>query len=194
MKTQLFSLLFVTVALIACKSESAQEKAIRDAQEEVVKSMNEAQQAVQGTQAGNGEVVAFQVLKDALPESLAGLKRTSHTGQKTSMMSFNISNATAEYEDGDRSIRATITDTGGMGIAMAGLAAWTNIEMDSESDAGYERTTIIDGRKAFEKYTKSNEATELSIIQDNRFIITLNGRNISMDDMHKAAKAIEVKV
>jgi hypothetical protein len=109
-------------------------------------------------------------------------------------MSIHISSAQADYVDGEKKIQVTITDTGGMGMALAGLAAWTGIDMDNQSDAGYERTTIIDGSKAFEKYTNATETAELSIIRDNRFIITLHGNKVSMDDMHKAAKSIDLEV
>lgn len=43
------------------------------------------------------EVVDFRKLKALLPESIAGIDRTSHTGEKVGAMGFKMSTAQAEY-------------------------------------------------------------------------------------------------
>lgn len=187
-------LILVAFLMPGCKSGSSKnEEAGEPEKNGNETSLNEMEKSMNEAGEGTGEVVDFRILKDALPETLVGLKRTSHTGQKTGFGNIQISTAQADYSEGEKQINVTITDTGGMGMAMAGLAAWANMEMDSESDTGFERTTTIDGKKAFEKFDKTSGYGEVTVIDDNRFIVAVNGQNVSMDDLRDAVKKIDIK-
>ena len=105
---------------------------------------------------------------------------------------IKVSNAEGEYEEGDKRIEMNIMDTGGLGAAMMSFAAWSTIEVDREDDNGYERTTVVDGHKAFEKYEKNSGRYELAMIVDDRFVITLNGKNVDMKDLKKGAKDVDL--
>lgn len=187
-------LILVALLMPGCKSGSSKNEDASESEKNGTEtSLNELEESMNEAGKGTGEVVDFRVLKDALPETLVGLKRTSHTGQKTGFANIQISTAQADYSEGEKQINVTITDTGGMGMAMAGLAAWANMEMDSETDTGFERTTTIDGKKAFEKFDKTSGYGEVTVIDDNRFIIAVNGQNVSMDDLRDAVKKIDIK-
>lgn len=183
----MFTLLMLTVMLFSCKSETTTNK---EKQDDAIQNLEKSLEALK---TGNGEVVDFRVLKEALPEKLVGMKRTSHTGQKAGMAGFSISTAEAQYEDGDKRISISISDTGGMGMALSAMAAWSQLEIDSETDDGYERTTMIDGKKAIEKYNRTTKHGEISMISADRFIVTIKGKNIEEEDMRKAINKIEVK-
>lgn len=138
------------------------------------------------------EVVDFRDLKKLMPDRVAGMKQTSSTGEKTGMLGFKFSTAQAEYEDGDQSLDMSITDVAGIGILTASMAAWTNMDMDRETESGYERTTRIDGHPAFEKWDGNRKHGELSIFVDDRYIITIEGRNIAEKDLRKALDGINL--
>lgn len=183
------AVLFFTSVLISCKNDSAAstvKEKDKDHLEELEKSINSLKD-------GNGEVVEIAVLKDALPEKLMGMKRTSHNGQRTGFAGIKISNAEARYEDGDQKMSITITDTGGLGMAFSSLAAWSELEVDNESDDGYERTTNIDGHKAFEKYNRKTKQGELSVISEDRFIYSIKTSNLSEQDMRGVVSKIKIK-
>lgn len=184
----------LAIAFSGCKSEKKSEEDLTAAGNNLEQGMKQLEESMKGMNENAGEVVDFRILKDALPEKLAGLPRTSHTGQKTSFASIQVSTAQADYSEGDKRLDVTITDTGGFGMAMAGLAAWSSVDIDSESDTGYERTIMINGHKAYEKFDKSSNYGEVSMIYDKRFIVALNGTNVSMDDMRDAAKKIQIKL
>lgn len=137
------------------------------------------------------EVANFRELKKLMPEEINGMERKSNTGQKTGAMGFNVSNAEAKYQDGDRRMEINIVDIGGMGAAVAGMAAWTMVEIDKETEDGYERTTTIDGNKAFEKYNSRTKRGEVSIILFNRFIVTIKGWNVDIKDMKAALDELD---
>lgn len=152
--------------------------------------VDDGKEKVNITLGGDKEVVDFRELKKLMPDKLVGLKRTELEGQKTGMMGFNISTAQASYEEDDKKIDVTINDAAGFEAALVSMAAWANIEMDKETDTGYERTTTIDGQKAFVKYDSEKERGEYSVIVDNRFIVTMKVRNINEKDFNNAFREI----
>lgn len=141
---------------------------------------------------GGKETVDFRDLKEMMPKRIAGMDRTEHSGEKAGAFGFNIATANAIYEDGDQRLEVSIVDVGGIGSAVASMASWSNLEVDRESKNGYERTITIDGHKAYEKYDSKREEGETNLLIDDRFIVSIKGRNVSERDMTKARKAIDI--
>lgn len=161
---------------------------MKEALSELEKSMQEA---------NNGErvdPVDFRDLKELLPERINGMDRISSEGERSGWGGFKVSTAQAEYEDGDKRLDISIVDAGGMmGLAKIGLAAWAEAEVDRETEHGYERTTTIDGYKAFEKYDSRSENGEVSIIINERFIVNIEGRNIAERDLKRALRKLDLR-
>lgn len=139
------------------------------------------------------EVVDFRKLKEMLPEKLAGMDRKSSEGEKSGGFGMVFSSARATYKSDDNaSLEVNIVDSGGVGMVIMGMAAWSQIEVDRETEEGYERTTMVDGFKAFEKYNNKTQSGEMSIIVDSRFIVTVNGRNITEAQLKEAIGGLDV--
>lgn len=138
------------------------------------------------------EVVNFRSLKELLPNRVGGIKRTDSSGQKTGALGFKISTAEGKYKDGNQSININIVDAGGIGMLVKSMADWSTIEIDKESDNGYERTTTIDGHKAFVKWDERNQKGQISVIVKERMIVNIEGRNVSMDDLEEALDDIDL--
>ena len=131
--------------------------------------------------------VDFQQLKALLPETVAGLARTSVSGEKTAMGPVSISHAESSYGDGGgRRIRLKLTDMGGAGLAMSGLAAWSMIEMDKETEDGRERTGKVDGRPFHERFNQKSQSGEFDLVVAQRFLVEAEGDQVDLD----ALKAI----
>lgn len=156
-------------------------------------SAKEALQQLSSGELKAGEVVSYQSLKALIPNSLLGMNRTKLEGQKSGMQGMSISTATAEYEEGDKEVQVSIVDAGGSSLTLAGLAMWANMEFERESDEGYERTTTIDGHKAFEQYDKKTESGQVSVLVNNRFIVNIEGDHISEKDLRKALDDINLR-
>jgi hypothetical protein len=149
------------------------------------------------TDANGGEKVEpvdFRELKAELPERINGMKRISAEGERSGWGGFKVSTANAEYEDGDKHLEISIVDAGGMmGLAKVGLAAWAQAEVDRETQDGYERTTTIDGYQAYEKFNNKTEDGQVSVIVNERFIVNIEGRNISARDLKSALDKLNLK-
>lgn len=140
------------------------------------------------------EVINWRELKDLLPNKLGGMKLADTEGQTTGMMGFKFSNTEGTYknDDGGR-LNVTIIDAGGVGFLVKQFASWSELEIDSDTSEGYQRTTEYKGYKAMEQYDEKNKSGSFTVLVENRFVLTINGREIEMDDLKDAIDDVGVK-
>ncbi|MDZ7934632.1 MAG: hypothetical protein U5M51_06655 [Emticicia sp.] len=110
------------------------------------------------------EVVDAKLLKELLPEEAAGLARKSAESEKV----------------------------GAIAGALMGMAAWSMIDMDKETENGYEKTTTYKGNKAYEKYNSKNRDGEMAVIVAKRFVVTVKGRDVEMDKIKETFDDIDL--
>jgi len=174
------------------KSESEEKTGIKDL-DDFVDNMKEAQKNME--EGKKYEVVDFRELKALLPEAIGDLKRTNAEGEKSGAMGFTISKADADYnnEDYSQRIDIEITDmTGASGFA--GLAAWgwAMVDIDKETDTGYEKTIKYKGHKAFEKYNNQDQYGSIEVLVSGRFMVAVNGNNVPITVIKSAIDAIDI--
>jgi hypothetical protein len=157
----------------------------------------EAQQAALGklmgsALGGNGatQAVAPDQLRALLPAQAAGMNRTEISAERNAALGIQVSEARAEYSEGDKSLTIEITDMGGTAGLMA-IAAWANVEQDKESDSGYERTSKQNGQFVHEQWDRESNSGEFQVIVGNRFAVKVTGTG-TMDMLKSAAAAIDV--
>lgn len=144
---------------------------------------------------GAVEPVDFRELKALLPESIAGMKRGEVSGERAAVAGIKASHAQARYADGGGTrLRVKITDTGSLsGFAGMAGAAWAMIDIDRETDRGYEKTSTVDGRKMHEKWNTKDKRGEVDVIVASRFIVEVRATGIEMKDLKQTLKAIDFK-
>ncbi len=136
------------------------------------------------------EVVEIAKLKALLPESMNGLKRTRFEGEKSSMGNFKISKAEASYSaDENRRIDVTVTDFGGNKIASM-MLGWGAIEMDKETEHGYEKMGKVDGRPTKEEFQTDTSSGEYNVLVAGRFMLEVRGQHVDMAAMKAAAMSV----
>ncbi|MCF2445516.1 hypothetical protein L0657_16250 [Dyadobacter sp. CY345] len=139
--------------------------------------------------------VNFRELKELLPEKVLGLERKESSGEKNGAMGFTISRAEATYAgNSDESVHIEIFDTGGVaGVGTMALAAWTMADIDKETDKGYEKTTKIEGYKGYEKYNNESKSGELNVLVGDRFVVNVNGDNVSMEQLKSILSDLDLE-
>ena len=140
------------------------------------------------------EPVDFRTLKEMLPESIAGMKRTAAEGSRTSVVGIASSKAEATYQDGKGGrIALDITDVGTLSGVTAMAFAWVNVEIDKEGTSGYERTTTVAGRKAYERYDAASRTGELDVIVAGRFIVGAKATGVDMKVFKEAVAKLDLE-
>ena len=158
-----------------------------------------AQQAAMGKMMGavtgnDGSVQALPAdqVKAFLPETLLGLKRTSSSAERTNAMGMQVTEARAEYGDGDgRDVTLEVSDMGtakGL-MAMAGAMA---PEEEKSTDHGYEKTYTADGRLTHEAWDDASKNGEYSVVVGQRFTVKANGNANSIDDLKQAVASVDL--
>ncbi len=146
-----------------------------------VESLNYATQLIQQKKSEN--------LTSFLPEPLDGWTAEKSTSQAVGAAMFG-GGVTAErrYTKDDSNITVQIVTDSPMLQTM--MMLFTN-PMFAASDGG--KMERIKRQKAIVKYDPSTEQGEIQIVVAKRFLVTINGNNISKDDLKAYAKGIDYK-
>ena len=201
--TKTISILFVTILLIlsGCgkggdnqpnDNQNSDEKTGIKSLDDFVDNMKDVQKNMEEGQ--KYEVVDFRDLKALLPETLGDLKRANAEGEKSGSMGFTISKAEADYnnEDYSQSMDIEITDLAGAS-GFAGLAAWgwAMVDIDKETETGYEKTTKYKGHKAYEKYDNEYQNGSIEVLVSGRFMVSVSGNNVPMEMIKSSIDEID---
>jgi hypothetical protein len=147
-----------------------------------------------GTLFGGGsrvDPIDIDLLKPLVPDSFAGLQRTSSNAEKTGLGGIMVSRAEAIYGGGsDREVTLEITDTGGMSGLM-GLASWMGVQGERESDDGYERTLKVDGRLTHVKRSRSGD-DEFAVVIAERFMVSARSSALDVDALKAAVSGLDL--
>lgn len=140
--------------------------------------------------------IPFREFYDFLPERAAGLRRTSREGATGGAMGFHISVAEAEYEgSGGAEVEVSIADIGAMPvIGSEGFVEWLDLSVDEESDRGWARTIEYEGYPAMEEFRRTRGdrgRAEFTWFVESRFVVALEGRNLTIDELHELRDAID---
>jgi hypothetical protein len=141
------------------------------------------------------ETVDYKVLKDMLPESVGGMKRTDATGEKTAAMGMQASSAEGRYSNEQgANITLKLTDIGSM-TGLAGMAAyaWAATDIERESDDGYEKTSTFNGYKSHETWHKSSKSGDISVLVGGRFVAEASGNDVDMNALKDALGKLDLK-
>ena len=181
--TILRTLLVVTIALASAQTVLAQDATTKPA-------------ATQG--AAPAGPIDFKKLKEMLPETLAGVKRTEATGEKTAFGEMKFSQARAIYaKDAEKAdaprLELQIIDYGTNKKMIEGLAMWTKTEIDTESDDGYQKSTKVKDQPAMEQYQIQSKTGTLLLVVGERFFVTITTMNIPAEQFKKIGDELKIK-
>jgi len=137
--------------------------------------------------------VDYHKLKEQLPETLAGVKRTSLEGSRMKFGEMSVSNAKADYggEEGKLSFHIEAVSYNNAEVAK-GMAAWTQMEIDNESDDGFQKSVKIQDQPAMLDYKTKEKTGTITVLAGN-VMLTVNVENASPEDFKKVQDALPAK-
>jgi hypothetical protein len=150
--------------------------------------------AAEKTESDRPEAVDFRELKKLFPEKMGELKRSDASGEKMETGEFAISVARAKYakekdeSDNPAEIEIEVIDYSGTQGMAEGFAAWANLEIDKDSDEGYEKTVKVAGNPGLETYKKEDKRGELQLFVAGRFLVQVRVENLPAEQLKKTAE------
>jgi hypothetical protein len=148
-----------------------------------------------GTLLGGGnrvEAIDIEQLKTFVPDTFAGLPKTSNSAERTGIAGLMVSKAEATYGDGAQTqVALEVMDSGGASGLM-GLASWVNVEGEREDDSGSERTQKVDGRLIHEKASKVGGDNEFAVVIGERFLVSAKSRAVDLNALKAAVSDLDL--
>jgi hypothetical protein len=129
-----------------------------------------------------------------LPATLGSLPRRSFETERQAAFGLQVSRGEASYarEDGSGpDIKVEITDLGGgQGIML--MAAWAAVEIERETEDGYEKTYREGDRIVHEEWSSKSGDGQYSLILGERFLVSLEGNGIDVAGLKAAAASLDL--
>lgn len=168
---------------------------ITDAVEEIGEHMSDFAEELGGETLVD-QPIHFREFYDFLPERAGNLRRTSREGATGGALGFHMSVAEAEYEgSGGAEVEVSIADIGAIPvIGSEGFVEWLDLSVDEESDRGWARTIEYEGYPAMEEFRRTRGdrgRAEFTWFIESRFVVALEGRNLTIDELHELRDAID---
>jgi uncharacterized membrane protein len=150
--------------------------------------------ALSGAMAGNRHVdpVDVHTLKELLPDSLPGMRRTNAEAGTQAGLGMKASSATGDYQ-GDGATRAQIKIVDAAAVSgLLNLAGSMSASATSESDTGFEKDTTIGGRHVHEKYDNRSKHGELIAIVASRFTVSVTSDGVDVGTLEQYARLVDL--
>lgn len=148
-----------------------------------------------GSLGGGGTVEGladFRQLQEVLPESFAGLPRSDVKGEATAAMGMKVSNASASYDGGERSVNLTITDTGTMRAFLSMSAAWMGMSVDQQTNTGFSRTTTLSDMPAHVQEDRDGGlSSSVQVVVADRILVNAEAYGMSAADLQSAVQGLD---
>lgn len=148
-----------------------------------------------GTLFGGGkrfDPISIEQLKLFVPETFAGLAKTSSSAEREGVAALMVSKAEATYGDGaEKDVRLEVMDTGGAS-GLVGLASWAQLQGEREDDESSERTQRVGGRLVHEKVSKTGGTNEFAIVLGDRFVVSASGHGVSLSDLKAGVSGLDL--
>jgi hypothetical protein len=142
--------------------------------------------------------VDFRKLKEVVPAELAGVKRSSNEGEKINIGELNISQVNAQFQkaeaaENDPSVTLQIVDYASAPEMGNVMTAWQQMNVDKESDNGFERTTKYKEQPAYETYQNEGKSGNVQIWVASRFYVNVQTTNLTAEQMKKLVESLPLE-
>lgn len=139
--------------------------------------------------------IDYQALVKLLPKVEGWESAKDPQAETTSMGEFKISNATQRYEKKTESGRSTmkVSIVDGSYVPMVYAPFTMMSKFSREGTDGHSKGLEVEGFPAFEEWKKKQESVTLSILVQDRFLVTIEGRSVPADEARTWASKIPLR-
>jgi hypothetical protein len=134
-------------------------------------------------------------LKVWLPKKLNGMERTGFKVGQAGYAGMNSVEGTFKKGKGRQKFKVSLIDGAGpTGSMMAtGYSMFGNMDMEVEDENKHQQTVTVDGIKTQQTYKKKANNTQLMFAYDERFLITIDATDMSVDETWQMTKKLDFK-
>jgi hypothetical protein len=138
------------------------------------------------------EALPTDRMKGFLPATLAGLKQIESSASRNGALGMQVSEAKARYgTDDGRGVELEITDMGSA-KGLMGLASWVNVEEDTQTQTGYEKTYKQGENMIHEEWDSQSKNGEYSVVLAQRFVVKISGAANSAEQLKSYIAGVDL--
>ena len=139
--------------------------------------------------------VDYHKLKDAMPDSIIGLKRTKNAGSRMAFGPTSMTNVKADYgdEDGKPNVHIEAVSYGNADMIKQMSMAFTMTQIDSEDDDGFQKTMKIQDHPGMVEYKSKDKHGSITVGAGDRILITVTLENVTADQLKAVEDALPLK-
>lgn len=192
------ALLLTAVSLVACskdgegKGKAEVEETGVDFENNPLSAMGKLAEVGQQMQAKQEEMakrkpvdpLPFGDLIPLLPKVDGWTSTEEAKGETTQMGEYKITTVSQSYSRtvGDKTQSMSVTLLDGSYIPMVYAPFLMMSQFSREGTDGHNKGLTISGQPAFEEWKKEQQSVNLSILVEDRFLVTLNGDNVAAEE------------
>ena len=135
--------------------------------------------------------LSLDELKASLPEEIMGAKRDNMEATKMAGLA-NFSKADYKMNDSTE-VELTVFDCAGTAGAGYYNMAFLGMSFEKDNENEYTKTTDFNGDKAIESCQKKSNHCEFTFFGKDRYMVTLKGDNVGMDQLKQIAGNLNLK-
>jgi Yip1 domain len=140
--------------------------------------------------------VDFNTLKGMLPMSLPHMHRTAAQGSSQQAMGVKSSSATADYQGAaagtsNPSVHIEISDMSGVSGLLDAASRFVPTG-ETQTDTGFEKDTVLNGRAIHEKYDRGSGDGEVRALIAKRFTVEVTGRGVDIAQLEQALGSLDL--
>ncbi len=141
--------------------------------------------------------VDYRELREVLPAQIRGMEKGRSNGERTGALGFRISQVEQTYTsaNGDAELEISIVDMGGLkNLAAVGLE-WLNLDVDRESDDGFERTRTYRGHPVLDKCERmgGEDRCEMVAYVSRRFVVAIKSEGLEKGSLENIMEQVDVE-
>lgn len=170
--------------------------------EELSDALNEIGNALEGLGEAFGggntvEAVDFRELRKIMPDGIRGMEKGKSNGERTGALGFRISQVDQAFheDDGNGKVDISIVDLGGLkNVASMGLD-WLKMDVDRETDDGYERTRTYREHPVLDKCSNMSGTMrcEMTVFVSRRFVVSLESRGMEAGQLEDILEDMDIR-
>lgn len=136
--------------------------------------------------------VSVDEIKALMPDNLAGLFIYENEGETSAALGAPATFVVTIYREKYNIIKIAVTDSGRAPATILAAAQWANQNINRNSEKGFDRTTTYKGYPAHEQYNNRTKVGMFEYIIDDRFIISCQGKNRTIEQMRAAMDELDL--
>lgn len=141
------------------------------------------------------EPIHFRVLLALLPSPNGWLPKSDAKGETSQAAGFQISTASQLFTQGQgaaqKSMKVTLVDGSYVPMVYAPFALMS--KFSRESTEGHSKGLKIDNQPAFEEWKAKGGKLKLTLLVEDRFLVTFEGKNVGPDEARKWTSYVDLK-